>query len=200
MKLNLLVLMLVLGAFAFGAFSSSDRATATAPPLGSDPFIGEVMWVPYNFAPRGWALCDGQILAISQNTALFSLIGTTYGGDGRTTFALPDLRGRMPMHAGSGPGLSTRRLGEKGGAETVTMTIAQMPAHTHGLATGPNGTVPVGAATSILDTLSAFSNAPPSGYAAVIGNTGGGQAQANLSPYLVLHAVIALQGMFPSRN
>ena len=97
----------------------------------SDPFIGEIKMFAGNFAPRGWALCDGQLLAVSQNDALFSLFGTIYGGDGRTTFGLPDLRGRIPIHAGSGPGLSPRRLGAKGGAENVTLTTAQLPAHKH---------------------------------------------------------------------
>lgn len=97
----------------------------------ADPLLGEIMLFAGNFAPRGWALCNGQLLAISQNQALFSILGTTYGGDGRTTFALPDLRGRLPMHAGSGPGLTPRRLGEMGGAETRTLNINQLPAHTH---------------------------------------------------------------------
>src|SRR5262245_44407760 len=96
-----------------------------------DPFIGQLMLVPYNFAPRGWALCNGQILPIAQNTALFSLLGTTYGGNGQTTFALPDLRGRVPISSGQGPGLSNYDLGEVGGVETVTLTTTQMPAHGH---------------------------------------------------------------------
>ena len=96
-----------------------------------EPFIGEISMVAFTFAPRGWAFCDGQLLAISQNTALFSLIGTTYGGDGRTTFALPDLRGRVPLHMGNGPGLTSRPEGQKGGSETVTLTVSQMPAHNH---------------------------------------------------------------------
>jgi microcystin-dependent protein len=98
---------------------------------GAEPFIGEIMIFGGNFAPRGWAFCDGQLLPVSQNTALFSLLGTTYGGDGRTTFALPDLRGRVPLHPGTGPGLSSRQLGEKGGTETNVLTIGQMPAHNH---------------------------------------------------------------------
>ncbi|MFY1113097.1 MAG: tail fiber protein, partial [Methanosarcinaceae archaeon] len=101
------------------------------PSRSSEPFIGEIRMFAGNFAPRGWAFCDGQLLPISQNTALFSILGTTYGGDGRTTFGLPDLRGRVPVHAGSGPGLSTVRLGDTGGAETVTLSQAQMPSHNH---------------------------------------------------------------------
>ena len=97
----------------------------------SEPFVGEIRMFAGNFAPRGWAYCDGQLLAVSQNDALFSLFGTIYGGDGRTTFGLPDLRGRFPIHAGQGPGLSNRRLGSKGGAETVTVTANQLPSHTH---------------------------------------------------------------------
>ena len=96
-----------------------------------EPFIGQIMMVGFNFAPRGWALCDGSLLPINNNQALFSLLGTTYGGDGRTTFQLPDLRGRVPMHQGTGPGLPNHRIGEKGGVENVTLTVAQMPAHTH---------------------------------------------------------------------
>jgi len=102
--------------------------------VAQEPFIGEIRWVGFNFAPRGWAPCDGQLLAISQNTALFSLLGTTYGGDGRTTFALPDMRGRVPVHKGQGPGLTNRDLGEAGGQESVALTTAQMPSHTHTIA------------------------------------------------------------------
>jgi len=115
-----------------GIYPSRDVAY-----MGAEPFIEEKCWVPYIFAPRGWAFCDGQLLPIAQYTALFSLLGTTYGGDGRTTFALPDLRGRSPIHAGTGPGLTSRRLGEKGGVETVTLTGAQMPSHMHDIASPP---------------------------------------------------------------
>ena len=101
--------------------------------VAQEPLLGEIKWVPYNFTPKGWAECDGQLLPISQNTALFSLLGTTYGGDGRTTFALPDLRGRVSVHVGQGLGLSNRQLGEIGGEETHTMTIAEMPSHDHGV-------------------------------------------------------------------
>jgi len=115
-----------------GTFPSrSDVAGEGTDKGGLDPFLGEIIMFAGNFAPRGWALCDGQLLSISQNSALFSILGTTYGGDGRTTFALPDLRGRAPIHVGTGPGLSARRLGAKGGAESVTQTISQMPRHAH---------------------------------------------------------------------
>jgi microcystin-dependent protein len=110
--------------------------TALAPPsaLAQEHFLGEIRWVGFNFAPNGWATCDGQILSIAQNTALFSLLGTTYGGNGQTTLALPDMRGRAPVHPGQGPGLSVRDMGEAGGTETVTLTMNEMPLHVHGLA------------------------------------------------------------------
>src|SRR5262245_8397012 len=117
---------------AFGIFVSIAVMPGTA--LAQEPFIGEIRWVGFNFAPKGWATCDGQLLPISQNTALFSLLGTTYGGNGQTTFALPDMRGRAPLHPGQGPGLSPRDLGEVGGTETVTLTLAEMPTHSHSLA------------------------------------------------------------------
>ncbi|MCP3973971.1 MAG: phage tail protein [bacterium] len=109
----------------------NDSPEAESELLGTDPYLGEISWFAGNFAPRGWALCNGQLLQISQNPALFSVLGTTYGGDGRTTFALPDMRGRSPIHMGTGPGLSNRRLGERGGSETTTISVANLPAHTH---------------------------------------------------------------------
>jgi microcystin-dependent protein len=166
------------------------------------PFIGEISLVPYNFAPRGWAFCQGQILSIAQNTALFSLLGTTYGGNGQTTFALPDLRGRAPIGAGQGPGLSNITLGEQAGLESVTLLTTQIPSHTHTAAatqaaatsTRPAGNVPAGGGsynpTSDGSTLA-------SGF---IGNTGSGQPHENRPPYLGLNYVIALEGVFPSRN
>jgi microcystin-dependent protein len=175
----------------------------------SEPFIAEIRIFGGNFAPRSWAFCNGQLLPISQNTALFSLIGTTYGGDGRTTTALPNMQGRAPMHPGRGPGLTARRLGQIGGVETVTLTEAQMPNHTHtqGGSTdeaefdgSPNpannltGVVEGGkepyAASANLTTLS--ESALPS--------TGGSQAHNNLQPYLVLNYIIALVGLYPSRS
>ena len=139
---------------------------------GVQPFIGEVSMFGGNFAPRGWAFCDGQLLSISSNEALFSILGTTYGGDGRTTFALPDLRGRTAIHAGTGPGLTNRWLGEKSGAETVTVTQSEMPAHSH----------------------------PPQWTSDVTLNAGGGQGHQNMQPYLVLNNIIALQGIYPSSS
>lgn len=176
----------------------------------SEPFLGEIIMFAGNFAPRGWALCDGQLLAISSNTALFSILGTTYGGDGRTTFALPDLRGRVPVHPGSGPGLTKRNLGQRGGSETNTLTSNQLPSHSHSVnAKNANGNSNVPAANH---TLGAFGqSAPPSGIyssdapdtallPSTIGNTGGGQSVNNMEPFECVNFIIALQGVFPSRN
>lgn len=172
---------------------------------GNDPFIGEVQWFAGNFAPRGWAFCDGQLLPISSNQALFSILGTTYGGDGRTTFALPDVRGRVMIHEGHGPGLSDRRLGSKGGNETETLSANQIPSHTHTLrasggsatAVVPNGNVLASPGrTRMYDSGTA--NADMN--ASAIASTGGGQPHNNMQPYNTLSCIIALQGTFPSRN
>src|SRR5689334_9815739 len=132
----------------------------------SNPFLGEIRMVPFNFAPKGWALCNGQILAISQNTALFSLLGTTYGGNGVSTFALPDFRGRVPIHAGQGPGLSSYVLGEQTGTESVTLTVPQLPAHNHtvnGVASGGSQASPAGGSPAIESTATSldYSNGAP---------------------------------------
>lgn len=172
----------------------------------ADPFLAEIRIFPFNFAPRGWAFCDGAILSINQNQALFSLLGTTYGGDGRTTFALPDLRSRMPLHAGSGPALTTRSLGETGGAESVALTVPQLAAHSHALSasTAPgNRQSPASAylatdATGSIINYSTTSNAQMA--SAAIGTTGGNQPHENMPPFLALSFCIALQGIFPSRN
>jgi len=171
----------------------------------SEPFIAEIRIFAGNFAPRGWAFCDGQLLPISQNTALFSLIGTTYGGDGRTTTALPNLQGRAPMHPGRGPGLTARRLGERGGADTVTLSEAQMPAHTHLLqATAvpgndndpPGGYYAASAGANVYGTPGTLvSMAGPALDAA-----GGGQPHNNMQPFLTLNFIIALVGLYPSRS
>ena len=175
----------------------------------SEPFIAEVRIFAGNYAPRGWALCDGQLLPIAQNTALFSLIGTTYGGDGRTTTALPNLMGRAPMHPGRGPGLTSRRLGENGGAETVTLSEAQMPSHTHTLgmssdATDEEGTSnPVNALTGETDASDGIYG-PASGLSQMDGqalaNVGGSGAHNNMQPFLSMIFIIALQGLYPSRG
>jgi len=155
----------------------------------------------FNFAPRGWARCDGQLLPIAQNTALFSLLGTTYGGDGRTTFALPDLRGRVPIHPGNGPGLSPYQQGQRGGTENVTLIAQQIPAHSHSQpcssddpnAGSPVDNVPAAVANPIYATAA---NAAM----AATGPVGGSQPHTNIQPYLAVYFCIALQGIFPSRN
>lgn len=170
----------------------------------SEPFIGEVRMAGFNFAPRGWAFCNGQVLSIAQNTALFSLLGTTYGGNGQTTFALPNLQGRLPMHTGQGPGLSNRVQGEQGGSANVTLLATEMPAHSHALATAA---VPADRATATGNRLAqprdpVYRNAAPDGQlaGAAIGASGGSLPHNNLSPYLAVNFIIALQGIFPSRN
>ena len=171
----------------------------------SEPFVGEIRMFAGNFAPRGWAFCDGQLLAVSQNDALFSLLGTIYGGDGRTTFALPDMRGRIPIHAGSGPGLSPRRLGAKGGAENVTLVVNQLPSHSHTAKVSTAG----GAESSPQDEyLGASPNvrvfrpdAPDQTMNTdSITNVGGSQPHINLQPFLCINFIIALFGIYPSRH
>jgi microcystin-dependent protein len=170
----------------------------------AEPFVGEIRMFAGNFAPRGWALCDGQLLAIAQNDALFSLFGTVYGGDGRTTFGLPDLRGRVPVHAGTGPGLSDRRLGSKSGSESVAMVSNQLPSHTHPFqgssdaATTPDPSGNVFARSSGDAYGSDLSASNMNG--AAVGNSGGGQAHTNLMPSLAVNFIVALFGVYPSRN
>ena len=173
----------------------------------SEPFIAEIRIFAGNFAPRGWAFCDGQLLPVSQNTALFSLIGTTYGGDGRSTTALPDLQGRAPMHPGRGPGLTDRRLGQRGGVETVTLTEAQMPQHQHtlratdqragsGIAIGNHLAEP---RDGLLYQTNASASLVPMAEQA-LPDAGGSQAHNNMQPYLTMNFIIALQGLYPSRS
>jgi microcystin-dependent protein len=210
------------------------------------PFLGEIRWVAFDFAPKGWAKCDGQILAISQNTALFALLGTTYGGNGQSTFALPDFRGRTILHTGQGPGLSDRVMGEQGGEESHTLTIAEMPEHSHGGGLHSHTIPPLGvnigassgaatqstAAGNVLATatlaaggngngnntpkLTTIYNAGPAdvtlgaGSATVAGATGtasggslvegGSQPHPTMSPFLTGNCIIALEGIFPSRQ
>ena len=166
-----------------------------------DPFIGEIRLVPFNFAPRGWALCAGQLLPINQNQALFSLLGTEYGGDGRTTFALPDLRGRVPLGAGQPVTGSSYALGATGGQETVKLTTGQLPGHAH----------PVHANSAAGTTKNPATAYPAGGGAyaanrnvrmkpAMIGRTGGGGEHENRQPYLSLNYIIALQGIYPAQS
>lgn len=172
----------------------------------SDQFIGEIRMFGGNFAPQGWALCNGQLLPISQNQALFSLIGTYYGGDGVQTFALPNLQSRVPIHQGQGLGLSPYVMGQNGGTENVTLTTQQMPSHSHPVnAVGsPGGANRVGGNLLANSSSGNVYNAPPSDgttlAAAAIGNNGSSQPHANIQPYLCINFIIALQGIYPSRN
>ena len=178
----------------------------------SQPFIGQIIGFAGNFAPSGWALCNGQLLSISSNAALFSILGTSFGGNGTTTFALPDLRGRVPVHAGQGPGLSPYVLGESTGTENVTLTVGQMPAHSHlvnanasnGTAPSPNGHLLAQAVDSTKKSVDVYSVAPASKLltlaAATIASAGGSLPHANIQPVLAINFIIALVGIFPSRN
>lgn len=171
--------------------------------------IAQILFFGANFAPRNWAFCNGQLLAIVQNTALFSILGTTFGGDGRTTFALPDYRGRVPMGFGQGPGLPDIDLGEVSGLQAITLTTAQMPSHTHAAtptiaATHTNAVSnnPAGNIFAVTNA-STYNNAPnstASGASASLGNSGGGQPFSILNPYLTVNFIICLFGVFPSRN
>jgi microcystin-dependent protein len=175
----------------------------------SNPFVAEIRIFPFNFAPTGWALCNGQLLPISQNTALFSLLGTTFGGNGTSTFGLPNLQGSVPMHWGQGPGLTAHVEGETGGSSTVTLINAQLPAHTHvlqgfasrfheePLAAPANNALTV-SGTSIYDP--AVPSSPAVMNANSVAPAGGGAPHNNMMPYLTLSICIALQGVFPSRN
>lgn len=172
----------------------------------SEPFLAEVRMVGFNFAPRGWAFCDGQILPINQNQSLYSLLGTTYGGDGRTSFALPDLRGRTPIHVGRSNGGQEHSLGQKSGEETHTLSVAEIPQHTHSFnGSSAQGTTDIPAANQVLsrsardvyrDQATSLTPLVPGSMA----NTGGGQAHENMQPFLAVNFCIALQGLFPSRN
>jgi microcystin-dependent protein len=171
----------------------------------ADPFVAEIRIFPFNFAPKGWAWCNGQLLPISQNTALFSLLGTTYGGDGKSTFALPNLQGSAPMHPGQGPGLSLYDLGEVGGSQTVSLIQSEIPAHIHQLRctnvdgdqASPTGNT-WGATPSGANPYIAPSNGAMSPQALAI--AGGNQPHNNMQPYLTFYFCIALQGVFPPRS
>jgi microcystin-dependent protein len=173
----------------------------------SSPFVAEIRIVGFNFAPTGWAVCDGQLMPISQNTALFSLLGTYYGGDGKSTFALPNLQGAAPMNQGQGAGLSSRYLGELGGSPSVTLIASEMPAHTHSVGTNTGGGNQVSPPARVWSSLPG--RTPPNLYATTPNTTmgpqafaiaGGSQPHNNMSPYLVLNFIIALQGVFPPRG
>ncbi len=180
----------------------------TMPLMAQEPFIGEIKMFAGNFAPRNFALCNGQLLQISQYQALFSLLGTTYGGDGRTTFGLPDLRGRAPIHFGTGPGLSDKRLGQKGGQESVALTVNNLPAHNHTAQLNADSTVATsdkpgnglparnaGSTPQYGDTVNTALNTA----AVTVDNTGGNAPHTNMQPYLTINYIIALQGIYPSR-
>ncbi len=171
----------------------------------SEPFVGEIRMFAGNFAPRGWAFCDGQLLAVSQNDALFSLFGTIYGGDGRTTFGLPDVRGRIPLHAGTGPGLSTRKLGSKSGSEKVTLTTNQLASHSH------DYNVSNQEGNSDTPTSNLIAERPSINYlnelaqdtdmaSNSLANTGGSSSHTNLMPTLCVNFIVALFGIYPSRQ
>jgi microcystin-dependent protein len=175
----------------------------------ADPFVAEIRMFPFNFAPTGWAACNGQILPISQNTALFSLIGTFYGGDGRSNFALPNLQASTPMHQGQGPGLTSRVVGETGGEETVTLLSSQLPAHAHTMSATSAGATssdptPVNNVPMALSTTTAGVNMYRAGTnpitTASVAASGGSQPHNNRQPYLVVNFCIALQGIFPPRS
>lgn len=180
-----------------------------------DPFLGEIKLVAFNYAPRGWAFCNGQLLAVTQNTALFSLLGTTYGGDGRTTFALPNLQSRVAIHAGQGPGLSQYTLGQAAGIENVTLLTTQMPMHNHAFPitvdASPGSTFnPAGANFAQVQNQNesnpydSFTTGQPQSPVQLTASqssiVGGGQPHSNLQPYLVLNFIIATQGVFPARS
>ena len=168
----------------------------------SEPFIGQIQIWAGNFAPRGWAFCNGALLPIAQNTALFSLLGTIYGGDGRTTFGLPNLQGRVPMHPGNGPGLTPRTLGQNGGVDAVTLNANQVPGHSHSMQGSSNdndNTSPIGRAVGFADADNLYRSTADTTMDA-LASVGGGGAHNNLQPTLALSFIIALEGLYPSRS
>jgi microcystin-dependent protein len=176
--------------------------------MGSDAFLGEINLFAGNFAPVGWAMCDGTILSISSNTALFSLLGTTYGGNGTTTFALPDMRGRAPVHFGQGPGLGSRPQGSMAGVESATLNAAQMPGHNHligcsgtpGTTNNPNGQMWSASSVGAKNYATPGNTGPLTTMApGALASTGGGGPHNNMQPSLTLNYIIAVQGVYPSR-
>ncbi len=207
LKLNRSLVVFFVAAVMTTTMAGSKVAQA------SEPFLGQIQMFGFTFAPRGWANCDGQLLSIAQNSALFSLLGTTYGGDGRTTFGLPDLRGRAAIHTGNGPGLSPRSLGQRGGTQTNTLAIGNMPSHTHTATALLNVTNDSGDMSTPEDNIIAqksrsnnFSTNPPDvvmsadAISVTVTNNGGGQPVNNMSPFLTVRYCIATTGVFPSRN
>jgi microcystin-dependent protein len=194
-----------IAAFMAGTVLLGRPRAAAADVQSIEPFIGEIMMISCNFPPKGWAFCNGQLLPINQNQALFSLLGTMYGGDGRVTFALPDLRARVPIHRGQGPGLSLRTIGQSGGATAHTLALPELPAHSHaarassgiGIQMSPAGNYPARnpAAIPQYDTIANVAMA-----AAAISTVGGNQAHTNVQPYTGLSFVIALQGVYPPQS
>lgn len=175
------------------------------PGTASGPYIGQIMMVGFNFAPVGWALCNGQLLAISENSALFQLIGTTYGGDGQQTFGLPDLRGRVPVHSGQGPGLSNYVIGQLTGAETVPLTVNQLPQHQHVYSPAasqsePTSDHPDNSYPAVGGYYAGTTNSSSPMGAPTIGSAGGNQQHNNLQPFLAVTFIISLFGIFPSQN
>lgn len=204
-----------LGAFMGGGLLANVLAPGKAAAYGTqaiEPFVGEIMMVGFNFAPRGWALCNGQTLSIAQNTALFSLLGTTYGGDGRSTFALPNLQGRVPIHQGQGPGLSSHVMGEIGGEERHTLSTTEMPMHNHagtvtmacntgqGTSNSPVGNVLAADGSGLPQFHSVANGTMASAGSVTTSVAGGSQSHNIMQPYLTVNFCIALEGIFPSRN
>lgn len=173
----------------------------------SESFVGEIKMFAGSFAPRGWALCDGQLLAVSQNDALFSLLGTIYGGDGRTTFGLPDMRGRIPVHQGSGPGLTPRQIGAKSGTENEILNSNQLPVHNHGFqasASAADSGYPAGQLVADTEPASVYNATAPDNSNTMptntVGNAGAGQSHPNMMPFQCINFIIALSGIYPSRT
>ncbi len=188
---------------ATGSTDPGNSTSTTSTSSDMEPFIGEIRMFAANFAPRGWALCNGQIMNIIDNQPLFSLIGTTYGGDGRNTFALPDLRGRSPMHAGTGPGLSDRLIGHSGGYETVTLSNSQIPEHTHRVKCSnqpANNSSPIGKVPAQGQEIYADPQANDYMHTDMLTNTGGSQPHPNMHPFLAVNFIIALEGIYPPRS